>query len=76
MADGAAILGPLNQCPLHLGGEFGARPALQLPDVNNDRHVYKDRADMLLIAQAADREDVCALIRIAFYTGSGGADSV
>ena len=42
---------------------------MQLPNVNNDRHVYKDRADMLLIAQAADRKDVRALIRVAFYTG-------
>lgn len=42
---------------------------MQLPEVRNERHVYKDRADMLLLAQAADRRDVRALIRIAFYTG-------
>lgn len=46
---------------------------MQLPEVRNERHVYKDRADMLLLAQAAaalaGRRDVRALIRIAFYTG-------
>lgn len=42
---------------------------MQLPEVKNERHVYKDRADMLLLAQAADRRDVRALIRVAFYTG-------
>jgi integrase len=42
---------------------------MQLPEVRNERHVYKDRADMLLLAQAADRRDLRALIRVAFYTG-------
>lgn len=42
---------------------------MQMPSVNNDRHVYKDRAEMLQVARAADRPDVRALIRVAFYTG-------
>lgn len=40
-----------------------------MPEVRNERHVYADRADMLKLARAADRRDVRALIRVAFYTG-------
>lgn len=42
---------------------------MQLPEVDNERHVYADRRQMLQMARAADRPDVRALIRIAFYTG-------
>lgn len=42
---------------------------MQLPEVRNERHTYKGRADMLALCRAADRRDVRALIRVAFYTG-------
>lgn len=42
---------------------------MQLPEVNNERHVYADRKQMLQLARAADRADVRAMIRIGFYTG-------
>lgn len=45
---------------------------MAVPKVSNERQVYADRAEMLLIAQAAgygqDRH-TRALIRIGFYTG-------
>lgn len=40
-----------------------------LPRVNTERHVYADRRQMLELARAADRRDVRAMIRGAFYTG-------
>lgn len=40
-----------------------------LPAVNNERHVYAGRREMLKIAWAADRHDTRILIRVAFYTG-------
>ena len=50
--------------------EFDQTACVQLPNVTNDRHVYKDRADMVLIAQAAPTtRTVHALNRIALYTG-------
>jgi integrase len=42
---------------------------MQLPAVNTERHVYADRRQMLELARAADRRDVRAMIRAAFYTG-------
>jgi len=42
---------------------------MQLPEVRNERHVYASRKQMLQLARAADRPDVRALIRTAFYTG-------
>lgn len=42
---------------------------MQLPEVRNERHVYVTRRQMLQLARAADRTDVRALIRTAFYTG-------
>lgn len=42
---------------------------MQLPEVRNERHVYATREQMLRLARAADRPDVRALIRTAFYTG-------
>jgi integrase len=42
---------------------------MQLPTVRNERHIYVNREQMLLLAKAADRSDLRALIRIAFYTG-------
>ena len=42
---------------------------MQLPRVNTERHVYADRRQMLELALAADRRDVRAMIRAAFYTG-------
>jgi integrase len=42
---------------------------MQLPAVNNARHVYATRRQMLQLARAADRHDVRVLIRTAFYTG-------
>lgn len=42
---------------------------MQLPAVRNERHVYADRRQMLQLARAADRPDVRALIRTAFYSG-------
>jgi integrase len=42
---------------------------MQLPEVRNERHVYASRQQMLQLARAADRPDVRAMIRTAFYTG-------
>jgi len=42
---------------------------MQMPTVRNERHVYKGRDEMLALAKAADRRDLRALIRVAFYTG-------
>lgn len=42
---------------------------MQLPKVNNERHVYASREEMLRLARAASRPDVRGMIRIAFYTG-------
>jgi integrase len=42
---------------------------MQMPVVNNERHVYADRREMLQLARAADRPDVRAMIRTGFYTG-------
>jgi integrase len=42
---------------------------MQMPTVRNERHVYKGRDEMLALAKAADRHDLRALIRVAFYTG-------
>lgn len=53
----------------HGMGQIDPTARMILPEVRNERHVYKDRADMLKLAKAADRRDVRALIRVAFYTG-------
>lgn len=53
----------------HGMGEVDPTARMILPEVRNERHVYKDRAAMLALARAADRRDVRALIRVAFYTG-------
>lgn len=42
---------------------------MQLPEVNNERHLYASRLQMIHLARATDRRDVRALIRTAFYTG-------
>ncbi len=42
---------------------------MQMPIVKNERHVYPERRDMLMLARAARRHDVRVLIRTAFYTG-------
>jgi integrase len=42
---------------------------MQMPSVRNERHAYVNRQVMLQLAKAADRSDLRALIRIAFYTG-------
>lgn len=42
---------------------------MQLPEVRNERHVYASRRQMLQLARAADRPDVRAMIRTAFYSG-------
>lgn len=53
----------------HGMGQFDPTTRMLLPEVRNERHVYKDREAMLQLARAADRRDVRALIRVAFYTG-------
>lgn len=40
-----------------------------IPSVNNDRHHYPDRREMVLIARACDNREVRAAIRVAFYSG-------
>lgn len=40
-----------------------------IPSVNNDRHHYPDRREMLMIAWACDNREVRAAIRVAFYSG-------
>lgn len=50
--------------------EHNPAERVQVPQVNNERQVYTDRAGMLLIAQAANPcREARALIRIGFYTG-------
>ena len=44
-------------------------PDVRLPSVNNDRHNYIGRHEMLEIASKCGRVDVRAYIRIAFYSG-------
>lgn len=53
----------------HAMGEADPTARMQMPTVRNARHVYQGRAEMLQLARAADRRDVRALIRVAFYTG-------
>lgn len=53
----------------HDMGQHDPTAKMQLPAVNNERHVYEGRAAMLRAAMAADRRDVRALIRVSFYTG-------
>lgn len=53
----------------HGMGESDPTARMQLPTVRNERHVYAGRAEMLKLAKAADRRDLRALIRVAFYTG-------
>lgn len=53
----------------HGMGEADPTSRMQLPTVRNERHVYAGREQMLMLARAADRQDVRALIRVAFYTG-------
>jgi integrase len=45
----------------------GAR--VEVPQVNNERQVYVDRRQMLMLAKACDHWETRALIRIAFYSG-------
>jgi integrase len=40
-----------------------------IPPVNNDRHNYPDRREMVLIARACENREVRAAIRVAFYSG-------
>jgi integrase len=50
--------------------EHNPAERVHVPQVNNERQVYTDRAGMLLMAQAArDCRETRALIRIGFYTG-------
>lgn len=53
----------------HGMGDSDPTARMQLPAVRNERHVYPTRRDMLRLARAADRPDVRALIRVAFYSG-------
>lgn len=58
----------------HAWKAHGLTPAdpttrMQLPSVKTERHHYADRRQMLALARAADRLDVRAMIRAAFYTG-------
>lgn len=54
---------------MHEMGEHDPTARMQMPRVNNERHVYADRRQMLRAAKAADRRDARALIRVAFYSG-------
>jgi integrase len=40
-----------------------------IPSVNNERHTYRQRREMLEIARACDDREVRAAIRVAFYSG-------
>ena len=54
---------------VHNMGTSDPTARMILPTVRNERHVYAGRAEMLRAARAADRADLRALIRVAFYTG-------
>lgn len=53
----------------HSMGTSDPTGRMQMPMVKNERHIYATREEMLHLARAADRPDVRAMIRIAFYTG-------
>jgi integrase len=53
----------------HAMGASDPTGRMQMPQVHNERHIYATREEMLRLAKAADRPDVRALIRVAFYTG-------
>lgn len=53
----------------HGMGDSDPTVRMQMPAVKNDRHVYVTRKEMLTLARKADRADVRALIRVAFYSG-------
>lgn len=42
---------------------------LVIPKVNNERHIYPQRRDMLMLARKCSDRQVSAAIRIAFYSG-------
>jgi integrase len=44
-------------------------PRMAIPQVNNERHHYPDRAEMLAIARQCHDRRARAVIRIAFYSG-------
>lgn len=50
-------------------GDHDPAERVTVPTVNNDRHVYTDRAGMLKICLATHSRKVRAAIRIAFYSG-------
>lgn len=53
----------------HNMGEHDATGQMQLPEVNNERHVYVNRDEMLAIAWFSQCSAVRVLLRVAFYSG-------
>lgn len=52
-----------------LGGLDDPAARLEIPSVNNARHVYLEPRQVAALARACDDRETRALIRIAFYTG-------
>jgi integrase len=42
---------------------------MEMPAVNNERHIYKDRKDVLILMRACKDLETRAIMKIAFYTG-------
>lgn len=53
----------------HSMGKHDPAAAVTVPEVNNERHVYRGRADMLRAAKAMKNRNARMAVRIAFYSG-------
>jgi len=53
----------------HSIGDRDYTDRMEFPTVNNERHVYKERAEILRLARACKDLETRAIIMIAFYTG-------
>ena len=53
----------------HNMGESDPGARVTVPTVNNERHVYLSREQMLRVARACTHRPTRAIIRMAFYTG-------
>lgn len=53
----------------HGMGDADPAQRVTVPEVSNERHVYIDRRQMLILARACEHHAVRAMIRIAFYSG-------
>lgn len=54
---------------VHNYGDRDYTDKMVFPTVKNERHVYKDRADVLRLMRACKDLETRAIIKIAFYTG-------